>query len=361
MLTRWEEYLQRSHAEIAGRECVSRCRNSFDQQRKNIQRVVEAIEPRVVACLGAGVLNDIPYRALVRSGAAIHLVDWTPGIIESGLSLSIVSTEPNGQPSCLYCDSAVDCPLSYCRNYRRPRDSAVRVCDSFAATSRASPGCLAFDRGENPDLLRDDATGGYAHAFACRVNDALRNVHSWRRALTRASELARRARRVRSGISIPDSSVDLVTSSMVISQFEHEPYTYFSRQAAQVLGAPTTREEKRLRGALENLRSALVSTQVERHCKEIRRILAPEGRCYFSFEIFHRSAPGDQWFLVPEMHAAMRLLARYFDFTFDIIGEEQTVTKFEVGSGSSLVYSFVVRSRGAGLPSGRGDRSPPLR
>jgi hypothetical protein len=39
--------------------------------------------------------------------------------------------------------------------------------------------------------------------------------------------------------------------SMLISQFEAEPYRYFSNLAGENLGVPSASEEKRLNGSME--------------------------------------------------------------------------------------------------------------
>ena len=87
-----------------------RFREAFEEQRTNITPVFEAKSPKVIACLGAGVLNDIPYDLFVRSGARVHLVDWMPSSIEAGIDRSIIDVGENGCPRCAYCDPSVECP-----------------------------------------------------------------------------------------------------------------------------------------------------------------------------------------------------------------------------------------------------------
>jgi hypothetical protein len=132
---------------------------------------------------------------------------------------------------------------------------------------------------------------------------------------------------------------------MVISQFDHEPYEYFAHRAADKLGLPTAKEEKQLLPVMNSLRSTLLVNQVVQHCEEIRRILAPGGYCYMSFEMFHVVPAGEQWFLVEGIPKALDIVGRYFLFDFDIIPRHQPMTRFETEDSPSLVLSFMLSSR----------------
>ena len=143
-------------------------------------------------------------------------------------------------------------------------------------------------------------------------------------------------------LDIADASVDLVTSSMVLSQFEHEPYDYLAHQAAERIGPPRPRDEKKLRPVLESLRGTLVAGQVERHLDEIARILAPDGRCFMSFELFHFDPAVDRWFMVREMHDALARITQRFRFDFDTAPAEDGVMRFENRGRHSLVHSFLL-------------------
>lgn len=109
----WDEYLTASDTCAKYCECHRRCKSSFEGHRRNILHAVEATKPKVVACLGAGVLNDIPYESIIRSGASIHLVDWIPDSIDTGIDLSIIQNDESGQPHCIYCHPTVTCPQSF--------------------------------------------------------------------------------------------------------------------------------------------------------------------------------------------------------------------------------------------------------
>jgi hypothetical protein len=167
-------------------------------------------------------------------------------------------------------------------------------------------------------------------------------VTTWRQAFKRATALAQRLRGQRSALSIPDRSVDLIISSMVLSQFEHEPYDYFATQVAGLLGEPSAHEKTHLRPVMEKLRSMLLFNQIEGHCAEIARMLTPNGRCFLAFELFHRAADDRHWHMASEMHGALQQIARHFAFDFDGIPEPVVDTRFEAMSGRSAVYHFLL-------------------
>ena len=193
--------------------------------------------------------------------------------------------------------------------------------------------------------MYEDVTGGYASEFAQRVPQTLRDVRTWKQAFTEINDLAHRVKNHFSPLSIDDNSVDLVTSSMVVSQLDQEPYDYFAFRAADELGRPKQREETRLLPTMQALQSILLANQVERHCQEIKRILAPDGVCYMSFEMFHFNAEAKQWFVVESMSKALAIIGRWFNFNFDIIGPTETLMPFHRGESPSLVGSFVLERK----------------
>ena len=92
----WNDYLKVPNAAEGLCRYRQQGRESFLQQRENIRRLIEALSPRTVTCLGAGVLNDLPYQGLIRSEAMLHLVEWIPGMTETGVHLSVIETEEEG-------------------------------------------------------------------------------------------------------------------------------------------------------------------------------------------------------------------------------------------------------------------------
>lgn len=340
MITAWKDYLV-PHTTAYG-SCQKQCRSAFVRQSECIRRIVEMRRPGMVVCLGAGILNDIPYWSLVEGGATVHLVDWLPGIVEYGLAHSIIRAGPDDAPECVYCRSRASDARLFCEGYKEARRAAPSVCDAFAPDPKDAGTCRSFCKGRFPHVLRQDITGGYAEAFGMALAAELRDVGSWRQAFKRATALAHRLERHRTKLDIADHSADLVTSSMVLSQFEYEPYAYFSKQAAAVLGTPSAAEEKRLHAAMETLRSTLLINQIKGHCAEIERILAPGGRCFMAFELFHREAGDRRWYLVKEMLAALGELGDRFDFDFDDIPEPVVDTGFETGGGRSAIYHLLL-------------------
>ena len=146
-------------------------------------------------------------------------------------------------------------------------------------------------------------------------------------------------------MKIEDSTVDLVTSSMLVSQFAHEPYTYFSQRTAERLGRPSDEEEAGLLPALEALCDALLEYQVQAHFDEIDRILAPGGVCYLSFELFHTVPGRRQWFLVDGVPLFFQALADRYYFNFDALLSDDMVTRFQTGNEPSLVFTALLEPK----------------
>lgn len=337
----WDEYRRLPDAADGFLACHKAGRSGYARQRDILKRVLDKLKPRRVACLGAGLLNDIPYRDLVHSGATIHLVDWLPGGMDTGIRLSIV--EEDEGPDCTYCHLSDEDARAYCRRFRRFRDRDKRVCQSFEPGAGEFPTCEAFQRGDLPVLHDADVTAGYAQAFAQQVPEIVARAGNWKQALRGAWARTRQIGKRSQPLDIPEQSVDLVTSVLVMSQFEHEPYAYFSRQATNRLGPPTAREEKRLQADLERLRSNLLEEQIDRHCREIARILAPGGYCIMAFELFHLDSTHDRWFLVEEMYRGLKIVERHLDFSGDLLPESDAVCRFEQEDSASLVYYFALK------------------
>lgn len=342
MSVTWTEYLRVPDAHTATATCRQRCRVAFQHQRANLLRILDALAPARVACLGAGALNDIPYDHLIQSGTTVDLIDWIPGAIEAGIDQSIITRDESGVPRCVYCHPAVESPGRFCENYVQPPSPGEGVCEHFAARLDEPDRCAAFARGDRPNIVYADITAGFATAFGRDILDALHDCRSWKQAFARAVSLVDHADRERTPLPLPDQCADLVTSSMVVSQFEHEPYDYFSRCALERLGSPSPAEQERLQPTMDALRSTLLRRQLARHCDEIARILAPDGRAYLSFELFHLSPFPDRWFVVEGMPSLLDIFGQRFLFDFDIIPQSETVTRFQVADEPSLVLSLVL-------------------
>lgn len=345
MATEWDDYIAVPDATSAFRACRTAHAAGFAKLRETIEHVARLTAPKTVACLGAGHLNDIPYGHFVEKSETIHLVDWVPGIVDQGLVMSSVERDDKGRSRCIYCALSGERAKKYCRAYAGSRDAPGGVCRNFRPVEGGIEACEAFERGEQPIVEVGDVTAGFATAFGRAANAELDTVRTWRQALRRGNTLSNKIKRHRTALGIADSSVDLVTSSMVVSQFVHEPYDYYPQQAAARLGTPTPREERALKSAAGSLRSVLAREQVTRHRDEIERILAPGGVCFLAFELYHYDDGIAQWFLVQEMLEALGAFAATLTFRFDLLPQGDTMREFETPMGKSLVHCVVLQRR----------------
>ncbi len=345
MPTAWDEYLQPLEAEKDFARCHLDCRDAFEPQRRIIQHIFEAIAPKTIVCMGAGLLNDIPFRSFVSSGANLHLVDWIPGIIDAGIARSVVDTVPGGLPVCVFCALDSGRARNYCRGFESSGKDRSQVCDSFEPLAGNAELCAAYERAEEPTAHYDDATGDAVGAFARAIPSELDAAKSWREAFSRALTLARKIKHHHLTLSIPDHIADLAISSMLISQFSFEPYEFFSKCAAERLGPPRASEERRLQGRMEELRTTLFTNAVEHHAIEVARMLGPRGRWFVSFELFHRHPDGQGWFLVEDMHKALALLARRFDFDFDPFSDNDFSFSYGREERKSVVVCFLAKAK----------------
>lgn len=345
LATEWDDYVAAPDATSAFRTCRQAHAPTFAKLRESIQHVARLTAPKTVACLGAGLLNDIPYGHFVENSETVHLVDWIPGIVDQGLVMSSVERDDKGQSRCIYCALSDERATRYCRGFAGSRDVPGGVCRNFRPAEGGIDACEAFERGEQPIVEVGDVTAGFATAFGRGANAELDSVRTWRQALRRGSTLSNKLKRHRTPLGIADSSVDLVTSSMVVSQFSHEPYDYYSKQAAVRLGTPTPREERALKSAAGSLRSLLAREQVMRHRDEIERILAPKGVCFLAFELYHYDDGIAQCFLVQEMLEALSAFAATLTFRFDLLPQGAVMREFETPMGKSLVHCVVLQRR----------------
>jgi len=341
----WETYLSPRDAAALFRTCGQRYGPAFAPLRGVVKRLIERTGPKTVACLGAGVLNDLPLNALVRSGAELHLVDWLPDIIDSGLAASIIERPGDAEPSCVFCALDESVAQDYCQNYCGPKPVKTEVCPGYICEPPDLNACAAYQRGTRPRVHRADVTGGYASEFAKRCERILRNATTWRQVFRQAVALARRVPERPSPLDIADGSIDLAISSMVVSQFLHEPYTYFTRQAEEVLGTPTVREDKRLLPQAEELKVTLFDHALEGHFAEIERLLAPDGQCFMAFELFHFDPEMAEWTLVDEMHETLKRVAHRFRLHFDTETNNEFFVRYSPPGTNSLVSCLVFSRR----------------
>lgn len=340
----WQEYLQGAKSPEAYGRCIRETRPGFAMLRDLIARLVDRLEPSEVVCLGAGALNDIPFQQFVRRGSVLHLVDWLPDIIEAGVQGSSMSQDAEGQLTCVFCELGEEQAKNYCAAFNQRQKDQPGVCENFRKIPGDHLACENFHKGDLPAVYREDITGGYASSFAREVSREIAATESWRSALKQAIKIARHPE-PHQPLSIADNSADLVISSMVLSQFEFEPYEYFASRATTTHGPPAGKQAAKLDKGTHMLRDILLSQSIERHCQEICRILRPDGRCFMAFEMHHRNEEADGWFLVSQMHDAIPALQQYFHFDFDQLQAPDHVVELTDGNSRSLVYCYLLRPR----------------
>jgi len=150
-------------------------------------------------------------------------------------------------------------------------------------------------------------------------------------------------------LPIENDSMELVTSSMVLSQFDFEPYTYFARLMEDQFGHQALQQqEQQLRPLMEELRSRLFARQVEAHVKEIHRIVKKDNRprVYLSTELFRSYPDSDHYFVVQDMSMALDIIGKYFLFSFSEHSDGKILSRSELGDGSSInqCYRLVART-----------------
>ncbi len=307
-----------------------------------IRRILVELRPQRIACLGSGYLNDIPLNDLVLTGGEVYLVDWISGISEEGFRGSLIQGA-NEEFSCFLCDERCD-PGRYCSAFQHTAGPLAPVCDNFRLQEKPIPHCASYRHGVEPRFINADVTLGRASWFARRAKRVVHSSKSLEQSFKRAIRECARCSSVDEEIPIQSNSMDLVTSSMVISQFDYEPYAYFSNLLAERFSTKTLlSKEKRLRPLMESLRAELFSLQVQAHAKEMHRIVNKErGKVYFSVELFRTLPQKQEYFLVHEMTRAIKILADYFHFDFQTIPPERALRKSKSGEGYSLVQCFLL-------------------
>jgi hypothetical protein len=145
-------------------------------------------------------------------------------------------------------------------------------------------------------------------------------------------------------LPLPDHSVDFITSSMVASQFDFEPYSYFIRNLFLRFGQQAIEQNLgTLDPLVESLRDNLFLSQMEGHCQEMLRLLKPEGRIYFSIETLHSHRASEPYFQAEVSCKAMSIIGRYFYFDLqtlpDIVTPAHTAM---VAGGKSVIQSCLL-------------------
>ncbi len=348
--THWNDYLRPREN---FRECRRQCWTCFAGQRERIRQLVRTRHPHTIVCMGSGSLNDLPIEDFIDEGASVYLVDWVRDVSRLAYLHDIV--QPGQEDfQCVICRSRGS-PQTYCPNHRpfpKVPDAPRQVCANFRLDSSGLPLCQNFEFGTDPRFLQHDVTQGRGGEFARRVDRIVERARNPKAVFQNALREVHRLETVRECLPIPDHSVDFVTSAMLVSQFEFEPYGFLARRLVERFGEESlVRQEEKLRHPMEKLRDRLFQIQVDGHFREIHRILKPEGRVYLSLESFHRGSGKGPWFRVKELFPTLAGLERSFGFDFDAVPSLANPDRTKILEGESIIQSFVLVPRPEGEAS----------
>jgi hypothetical protein len=344
-LLNWDEYLT---PRGAFSECREKCLNSFINQRERIRNLFLTLSPENVVCLGSGYLNDVPIEDFLEAGASIYLVDWVRNLSQEAFHRDVVKECDDGV-KCFACQSQYD-PGQYCTNYDgldvSSEEQKREVCSSFKKSNSSPSLCETFEFGTHPVFIEGDATQGRASFFAHRVSEMIPRAKNPKVVFKNALREVGRLKQYSKPLPIEDHSVDFITSSMVVSQFEFEPYGFLSQNMAQKFGInELNRMESHLTPHMEKLRSNLFPMLVEGHFADMHRMLQPDGRVYFSLETFHRPQGSDRWFACRNLDTILEVIGKYFWFDFETLPDCCNPDRVEVLGGESLISSYVLVSK----------------
>lgn len=311
-----------------------------------IADIVDKTAPKTIACLGSGYLNDIPVATLFEQSKDVSLVDWIPGISREGVAGSIISKQGN-RYHCLFCDKCIG--ALYCNNFTNEiLDDGV--CTAFVPVEHDTLTCKHYEPGLQPNFVAGDVTAGYSSRFAQLMENKVPRCKTPKEAFIKAIKACDQIAGKQDHIPLDDHSMDFVTSSMVISQFDAEPYSFFSTILERAYGGDRILSlEKTLRPLMEKLRTKLFVAQVKHHVAEIYRLVTKEGkgRVFFSVEMFRQSAEGNVYFLVQDMQKALEIIGGYFLFDLELLPEPDVLHRCEVGDGISVIQNYVLAPRSA--------------
>jgi hypothetical protein len=340
----WNAYLRETAAGAGFESGLDHCRAALAHQRETLARLVHALHPDSVAVLGAGYLNDIPLADLVDGQTKLFLVDWKEDAPRVGMARSILRAE-NGQHHCLFCKTRAG--QSYCGNFSdAPGDAGV--CRAFRLESAPAVACAEYVPAEEPVFVRADVTGGVASRFAAAAEKIVAACHSPKEAFLKAIKIAHSAKP--GALPLADRSIELVTSSMVLSQFDVEPYNYFARQLEERFGRDEIlKHADKLVPLMEQLRTHLFLAQVAAHVNEMWRIVkrTASARVFLSTELFRCHPPGgaDCFFLVRDMARALETIGAHFHFEFAGRFDDTVIRKSTIGDGVSVIHSYILVPR----------------
>ena len=342
----WEQYRDALRGGLVGDAMISSCRSAcggtFAKDRENLSRFYRLFKPKEIGCLGSGCLNDIPIEEFLRGGSRVWLVDWIPGISEKSFAFDLIRSDDAGH-ACILCNLPGG-GEHFCKNFKAPEQKA-HVCDNFCLTEGFPPRCARYAPGSEPRFITCDTTLGRATCFATSAERIVARAKTPAECFQAALEECRRSCwKLNRKLDIPDGTLDFVSSVMVMSQFEHEPFTFFSRLLARRFGEERlAKEEEHLAPLMEGLRAELLRMQVEGHAREMYRLVNKKrGHAYFSVELFEKHADRKDFFVVEGAASMLETLGNYFFFDFEALPLDRALRRVNVGEGRSVVQSFLL-------------------
>jgi hypothetical protein len=336
--TRWDEYVSTNLLTVDLARCSQIFTPALSAHRERIVSLLETLQPRRVVVMGSGYLNDISLDALFGASDGLFLVDWIPHLAVEGVRSNVIGVSGD-QSECLACMQGINA-LSYCASFHEAATNGH--CVNFVAHETSAGGCVSYTPGDGPRFLVADVTSGRASRFAQSVESVLKSSKTPIEAIRKALVEAKRFSSTVTPLEIEDHSVDFVTSSMVASQFDVEPWTFFLTALEERFGRERLMaDEERFAPAGEKLGSLLFETLVDGHLREMSRLLKPDGRAYVSLELFRSSQGRDQFF--PVVSRLIDLAKPYFVFDFEQLDLADTLEEIEIGDDHSVVASFLMR------------------
>ncbi len=340
VLMPWKDYVQIENPREAAAACRMACGKSFEQELARIRKLDEVLKPRKIACLGAGCLNDFPVREVLERGADVTFVEWVPGLTQAALAQKMVYHSGDGLV-CMCCRAPGELAHRMCKNFfyqalAGPRD----LCERFQLAGGAGCLCARYEAGTAPKVLEGDVTGGVGQSFAESVYPCLTRSSKPGSALRQMEKILKSPPKGRPGLALPAASYDLVVSAMVVSQFCFEPLQYFSaslyERYPELRSAP---EDRRL----QRLRIHLFRSMLAGHLEEIRRLLAPGGCAYLSFELFHRKRAERNWFMPDYVAPILEEISSRFKFCDDVFPLTESLDIMPAREGESVVQAFLLK------------------
>ncbi|MBI5449961.1 MAG: hypothetical protein HY940_01250 [Gammaproteobacteria bacterium] len=337
----WNHYLRAPVGHDSYQRVARYYDGALEALRQTIARLLQTHRPARLACLGAGYLFDLALAELVRYGEEIYLVDWIPGISAQGFRGSLISYQDR-HPSCVLCK--LEHPQRFCGAFSG-RVAEQEVCATFIPDGKRSGECARYCPGPQPIFLQQDITSGRAERFAQQCLHCIVDSAEPDQAFIKAEHCCDQLATNYAPLTIPEHSIDLATSSMVVSQFDNEPYSYFSLLLERRFGREQLlAQESQLMPLMERLRRKLFVLLCEGHIHEMWRILSTNGVAYINLELF-RSEDERNYFLTHDMPLALEIIDRYFHFDFTGIEPSQALRPTRIGDGISIIDNLLLRPR----------------